>query len=129
LKYLVVILTICSLLGKDIYQATWDIWYVVNKEYVAQKLCENQAIPMLNCNGKCYLSKQLEKAESALKNLEKNHNNNRPVMNENVKIAQNFDFQAHLEDLTEKISKAIFKSVKNSRKINFVNAIDHPPQS
>ena len=129
MKYLVVILTICSILGKDIYQASWDIWYVVNKEYVAQELCENQAIPMLNCNGKCYLSKQLEKAESALKDLEDNHKNNRPVMSENVKIAQSFDIQAHYEEIPEDNLKSVFNKTNDSREILFVNSIDHPPQS
>lgn len=129
MKYLIVIFTICSILGKDIYQATWDIWYVVNKEYVAQELCENQEIPMLNCNGKCYLSKQLEKAESALKDLENNHKNNRPVMSENVKIAQNFDFLAHFEEILEETSKTEFQNTNDFREILFINSIDHPPQS
>ncbi len=129
MKYLIVICTICSILGKDIYQASWDVWYVVNKEYVAQKLCENQAIPMLNCNGKCYLSKQLEKAESALKDMENSHKNNRPVMSENNKIAQNYEFQSHLVVMAEDNSKDVFKNTADYREILFINSIDHPPQS
>lgn len=129
MKYIIVIFTICSILGKDIYQASWDIWYVVNKEYVAQELCENQNIPMLNCNGKCYLSKQLKKAESALKDLEDNHKNNRPVMSENVKIAQNLDFKVYYEVIPEEKSKIVFQNTNDSREILFINSIDHPPQS
>ena len=129
MKYIVVILTICSILGKDIYQATWDIWYVVNKEYVSQKLCENKDIPMLNCNGKCYLSKQLEKAESALKDLENNHKNNRPVLSENIKFTQNFDFQFQIENDEELTQKTNFKELDHFHKNLFINSIDHPPQS
>ena len=39
------------------------IYYHVNKEYIAQKLCENRNNPAIHCNGHCYLSKQLNKAE------------------------------------------------------------------
>lgn len=38
-------------------------WYQVNKTYVATVLCENKAKPELNCCGKCYLNKQLKKAD------------------------------------------------------------------
>lgn len=129
MKYIVIILTICSILGKDIYQATWDIWYVVNKEYAAQQLCENKDVPMLNCNGKCYLSKQLEKAESALKDIENNHKNNRPVLSENIKIAQNFEFQFHIEIESELAEKSSFQNLTHFHKNLFIKSIDHPPQS
>lgn len=36
--------------------------YVVNYDYIAEKLCENKAKPELMCNGKCYLSKELSKS-------------------------------------------------------------------
>lgn len=39
------------------------VYYELNKEYIAQKLCENRTNPQLHCNGHCYLSKQLKKAE------------------------------------------------------------------
>jgi len=129
MKYIIVIFTICSILGKDIYQASWDIWYVVNKEYVAQELCENQNVPMLDCNGKCYLAKQLEKAESALNDLEKNHKNNRPVISENFKISQDFDFKIHYKVISEENSKDVFKSTNESKEILFIHSIYHPPQS
>lgn len=128
MKYFVVILTICSILGKDIYQATWDIWYVVNKEYVAQKLCENKDLPMMDCNGKCYLAKQLVKAESALKDIENEHKNNRPVLVENVKLVQNFEalLESTLSLKDEK--KSLFQNPNLFEKNLFIKSIDHPPQ-
>ncbi len=39
------------------------VYYHLNKEYISQKLCENRNKPELHCNGHCYLSKQLKKAE------------------------------------------------------------------
>ena len=40
--------------------------YYANYEYIATILCENKDKPYLECNGKCYLQKQLN---------EVNHNN------------------------------------------------------
>ncbi|GAA4468854.1 hypothetical protein GCM10023093_27280 [Nemorincola caseinilytica] len=39
------------------------IWYQVNKDYIAKNLCENRAKPEKKCCGKCYLNKQLKKAD------------------------------------------------------------------
>ncbi len=35
--------------------------YVVNYDYIVENLCENKDKPQLNCDGKCYLAKQLAK--------------------------------------------------------------------
>ncbi len=37
------------------------IEYYANYEYIAAVLCENRDKPYLECNGKCYLEKQLKK--------------------------------------------------------------------
>ncbi len=39
------------------------MYYHINKEYISQKLCENRNNPAMHCNGHCFLSKQLKKAE------------------------------------------------------------------
>lgn len=38
------------------------IEYYANYDYIATVLCENKDKPYLECNGKCYLQKQLKKA-------------------------------------------------------------------
>lgn len=38
-------------------------YYELNKNYIAQNLCENRDKPQMKCCGKCYLRKQLKKAE------------------------------------------------------------------
>jgi len=35
------------------------IEYFVNYDYIASELCENRDKPILTCNGKCYLEKQV----------------------------------------------------------------------
>lgn len=39
--------------------------YWINYQYYSKVLCENKNKPMLHCNGKCALSKELDKAEQA----------------------------------------------------------------
>lgn len=43
-------------------------YYYANKGYISSILCENKEKPQLHCNGKCYLKKQLKKAEEEDKN-------------------------------------------------------------
>jgi len=38
------------------------IEYGVNYDYISKVLCENKAKPMMHCNGKCHLMKELAKA-------------------------------------------------------------------
>lgn len=37
--------------------------YYANYQYISEVLCVNKDKPLLNCNGKCYLSQQLKKAQ------------------------------------------------------------------
>ena len=41
------------------------IEYNVNKEYIASVLCENRDKPQLDCQGKCYLKKQIQKTKKS----------------------------------------------------------------
>jgi len=59
------------------------IWYQANKAYIAQNLCENRDKPEMKCCGKCYLKKQLRKADS---NTEK-QNRNTPVKTVQIELA------------------------------------------
>jgi hypothetical protein len=40
------------------------VYYECNKQYIAANLCENRTRPELNCCGKCYLKKQLVRADN-----------------------------------------------------------------
>lgn len=43
--------------------------YVINYDYISTKLCENIDKPVLKCNGKCHLAKELAKASNDEKPL------------------------------------------------------------
>jgi len=47
-----------------IFQPLYPILeYVIQYDYIVEQLCENRDKPVLACNGKCYLGKQLTLAE------------------------------------------------------------------
>ncbi len=39
------------------------VYYELNKEYITEQYCVNKDKPEMDCCGKCYLSKQLNKAD------------------------------------------------------------------
>lgn len=42
--------------------------YIVNYDYIVKELCENKEKPVLKCNGKCHLMKELAKTAEDNKN-------------------------------------------------------------
>jgi hypothetical protein len=62
------IVLLCALLQTVVGKTAVWVWYKANEAYVAQTLCENKAKPTKKCNGKCYLAKQLKKAEGETEN-------------------------------------------------------------
>lgn len=60
---MVVALTVVTL-AQTLVNVSIGIYYQINKEYISQQLCENKNNPQLHCNGHCFLSKQLKKAEA-----------------------------------------------------------------
>ena len=38
--------------------------YLINYDYIVTKLCENRDKPILSCNGKCYLEKQVTEQQN-----------------------------------------------------------------
>ena len=61
-KYLAFLLAIL-ILSQTLVNVSLGVYYHFNKTYIAQQLCENKTNPKLHCNGHCYLTKQLKKAE------------------------------------------------------------------
>ena len=63
MKKLLAILLAFSIISQNLVNVAIGIYYHVNKEYISKQLCENRNNPQIHCNGHCYLSKQLQKAE------------------------------------------------------------------
>ena len=62
LKKLVTILLLTSMLTQAFSKLILVIDYQANQEFIAEFLCINKSKPQLQCNGHCYLKKNLKKA-------------------------------------------------------------------
>lgn len=72
MRRVVVILLLGCLTFHSLMKVGIAAWYEINKEYVSTVLCINKNKPELKCNGKCYLTKQLKKADTPQSDTEKN---------------------------------------------------------
>lgn len=98
--------------------------YVVNYDYISKVLCINKEKPKLNCNGKCYLMKELAK----------NSESENPVSN-NKKIVSQETVIVFCEEInTFTLTPIYFQKNKraNSNYSNLYsykisNAVFHPP--
>ncbi len=63
MKAAVVPILILLLLTQTFSKMLIMVEYNLNRDYIAQNLCENKNKPMLHCNGKCQLSKKLAEDE------------------------------------------------------------------
>jgi hypothetical protein len=52
-----------TILYQSIGQLGIVAYYQLNKDFIAQTLCENQDKPAMQCEGNCFLSKQLKNLE------------------------------------------------------------------
>lgn len=53
-------LLICTIISANFSRYFVYAGFELNKDYIAAKLCENRDKPVMQCNGKCYLSKKLK---------------------------------------------------------------------
>lgn len=96
--------------------------YMANYDYIAEALCENRDRPYLECNGKCYLEKQLNETSND------SHNHNAPAPKIDLK-----DYPVSLvQVLDEEISEQEEFLSENHRYSNitlqeFRNTFDKPP--
>lgn len=67
LKKILSVFLALSILSQILLNVGLGVYYHINKAYIAQKLCENKNNPSIHCNGHCYLTKQLKKAEEGEK--------------------------------------------------------------
>ena len=99
------------------------IEYHVNYDYIANVLCENKDRPYLECNGKCYLEKQLKKVNHS----NHDHKSTIPQINfDDYPISPLDQFSYQIKEYKEFIPKHlyIFKFIAQ----DYFNAILKPPQ-
>lgn len=98
--------------------------YAANYEYITKVLCVNKAKPMMHCNGKCHLIKELAKAQEEEKQAPFNKKNS-TVDNVDLILDIKKDFSLLFYHATD-------KTTLNSKYSNLYSrlrlyAIFHPP--
>jgi hypothetical protein len=120
------IVFVIALLWKDIAAFSWNVWFYKNQVELAAKYCVNKKKPMLHCDGKCYLAKQLKK-------LEQEEKKNQPVPKMPLKLKENVwnsDFQVRTTfekqpPISSEGSTTFF--YQNRELISFSVSTFHPP--
>jgi len=77
MRIIVAIILVVGLLSSSFSRLYLFSNYILNKELITKKYCENKSKPKLKCKGKCHLKKQLheqEEKEGATKNTLKEVN-------------------------------------------------------
>lgn len=124
MKQILVLLCISSFLAKDIASFSWQTWFYINQQEIAQEKCENKAIPMIHCDGKCYLSKQLKKLEQ--KEQDHNSKTNPFQKIEKVELAQRME-TINLNIIKLSSEEKSFFTYEETFSKKYLKEIFHPP--
>lgn len=126
MRLLFVISCIFAFLARDIARTSWEIWFKVNQDRIAAEKCENKDIPMMHCNGKCYLAKKLEKLEEK----EQNHNSKTNPFGQSAKADWISDQQLTVDGLhfiNFEEESAACPAYRSGEVRDFHHAVFHPP--
>jgi hypothetical protein len=129
MKFLTVPLLIACILSKTIYGFYWQVKFHINQKEIIAKSCINKNNPMRNCNGQCYLAKQLQKAEIEL-DEKKQHQENSSIHFKSLKSPEFIAIRK--EKIVPIILSFKTKSAEDHFKNNYWKSITppsifHPP--
>ncbi len=96
-----------SIMAQGMVNLALCAYYQVNKKAITEKLCVNKNKPQMHCNGQCYLSKQLKKAEENEKRQNRSLRENDEVISlfdEHTQFSYfpNFSFVSYIGYYTDK---------------------------
>lgn len=103
------------------------VWYEVNKDYVAEELCENKDKPQLHCNGKCYLNKQIAKVDAPTKDKDGVQLPKKTEKTEFNVFFSTAELQLSFTDYTANI-RSYYDNYIPPRGIQPLFSVFHPPQ-
>ncbi len=97
--------------------------YYINYDYIATQLCENRDKPILACNGRCYVAKEIEKNKTS-----GNQDTTVPEFKLDLYFANALDFQIIRSEIIPETKKCIPLS-RNELLPNAISfSIFHPPR-
>ena len=127
MKSLFAIEFLSALLWQPFHQTGYIAYWEINKDQIAKTECINRFKPMMHCNGKCQLYRQLKKAAD-----EEAQNNKLPVAVLKLKMLDTFIEMTNLwQPYAVVVSNQdfIFFDYSSSPMNGFLNMLLRPPQS
>jgi hypothetical protein len=126
LKSLFAILFLSAVLWQPFYQSGYIAYWQINKDRIAKTECINRFKPMMHCNGKCQLYRELKKAAD-----EEAANNKLPVAVLKLKTLDTFieltaDWQSGFVPVED--SAVAFYTPSESLLPGISNSLLKPPQ-
>ena len=100
------------------------LYWKINQVYITQAHCENKNKPQMHCDGKCYLYKQLKKAEEKQKS-------NLPNSIPKLKFVDQFvvvDYKWNIAILPHPFQKKFFSNYSSNLLIGYGNSLFRPPE-
>ena len=126
MKSLLALLFFTTVLWQPIYQSGYIAYWELNKDTIAKTECINRFKPMMHCNGKCQLYKELKKAA-----VEEAENNKLPVAVLKLKTLDTF-IETHSEwnwnFITIQSNVAVFYTSTESPLNGYSISLFKPPQ-
>ncbi|AQW95937.1 hypothetical protein [Elizabethkingia anophelis] len=83
--------------------------YALNYDYIVSRLCENRNRPQLDCNGICYLSKELVKVSDSSPKQENSKINISGFIDAFI-VNETFTFKSLLTGITHKVKPSVYYS-------------------
>jgi hypothetical protein len=124
MRALILFVCLTGFVAKDIARLGWEIWFKINQAEIIAEKCENKSKPMLHCNGKCYLSKQLAKLEQK----EQNHNSKSNPFSDPLKLEfLPFNNQFIITYLPNTKTDIVVNFSENRLKSEYLSFTFHPP--
>lgn len=129
MKILKTILLIGILLSKLIYSTFWQINFRINQLEITALECENKNRPELKCNGKCYLAKQLKKADDELtaKKDQQQHSFPSLKISESTCFLSDATFEINFTNVILEKSLKSFVLYSNKYSFDYHQQFFHPP--
>ena len=116
-------------LSKLGYSLIWQVHYELNKADIIARYCENKDRPELHCDGQCYLAKQLQKADIALQEKEREQQNHldlgAKIFSEHFYLSNEAEFFALQVQFIQAKKETLCKAALYS--FNYIPNCFHPP--
>ncbi len=123
------IILLLVLLSKTAYGIFWQVNFRVHQSEIIRLECENKNRPELHCNGKCYLAKQLQKAEAQLQG--KKQESSRSL--EQLKWLETAVFSrpefpvVHVKSNEYELTSDVTSTYLEKRSMCYLPSVFHPP--